>query len=156
MTEWFEIIAINACRQLDVPGPSLLGAMRVRLRSEQIAGLLSFLAALLAGVATYIYLFVANPSGRPPADSVYSQFASALALENADRWWSIWCTALPLALTMVGAAYLSRLARKQAAAVLLLTVLVILAGLSFYLTDWTLAIFVALPIFWGWRCVRGV
>lgn len=130
--------------------------MRIRLRSEQIAGLLSFLAAALAGVAAYIYLFVGTPSGRPPADSLYSQFASALALESADRWWSLWCAALPLALTVVGAAYLSRLARNQTAAVLLLAVLLVLAGLSFYLDDWTLAIFVALPIVWGWRCFRGV
>jgi len=130
--------------------------MRIRLRSEQIAGLLSFLAAVLAGVASYIYLFVATPSGRPPADSLYSQFASSLALESADRWWPVWCAALPLALTVVGAAYLSRLARKQTVAMLLLTVLVVLAALSFYLDDWSLAIFVTLPIVWGWRCFRGL
>ena len=129
--------------------------MQVRLRSEQIAGLLSFLAALLAGVAWYIYLYVAIPSGGPPADSLYAYFASPIALQNADRWWLIWSAALPVALTVVGAAYLSRLARNQAVAVLLLVVLVILAALSFYLTDWSLAIFVASHIIWGWRCVRG-
>lgn len=129
--------------------------MQIRLRSEQIAGLLSFLAALLAGVAWYIYLFVANPSGRPPADSLYAQLASSFALENADRWWFIWFAALPIALTVVGAAYLSHLARNQTVAVLLLAVLVILAGSSFYLADWSLAVVVALPIIWGWRCVRG-
>lgn len=129
--------------------------MQVRLRSEQIAGLLSFLAALLAGVGWYVYVFVAKPSGRPPADSLYAQLASSFALESADQWWSIWAAALPLALTVVGAAYWSQLARNQATAVLLLAILVILAGASFLLTTWLLAIFVALPIFWGWRCVRG-
>jgi hypothetical protein len=129
--------------------------MQLQLRSEQIAGLLSLLAALLAGVAWYIYLFVATPSERPLADSVHAQLASSFALENADRWWFIWFAALPLALTVVGAAYLSHLARNQAVAMLLLAVLVILAGSSFYLTTWSLAVFVALPIFWGWRCVRG-
>jgi|SRR5271165_2647067 len=128
--------------------------MQVRLLSEQIAGLLSFLAALLAGVAWYAYVFVASPPGRPPADSLYAQLASSFARESADRWWSIWAAALPLALTVVGAAYLSHLARNQAMAVLLLVILVILAGSSFYLTTWLLAIFVALPIVWGWRCVR--
>src|SRR5208282_6894347 len=144
MTESLAVTALTANRRCNRSTPSIIvGAMRIRLRSEQIAGLLSFLAALLAGVAAYIYLYIANPSGRPPADSLYSQFASPLALENADRWWFIWCAALPVALTVVGAAYLSRLARNQAVAVLLLVVLVILAALSFYLTDWSLAIFVA-------------
>src|SRR5271166_1692013 len=91
----------------DASGQSLLGVMQVRLLSEQIAGLLSFLAALLAGVAWYAYVFVASPPGRPPADSLYAQLASSFARESADRWWSIWAAALPLALTVVGAAYLS-------------------------------------------------
>jgi hypothetical protein len=129
--------------------------MQLNLRSDQIAGLLSFLAALLAGVAWYIYLFVASPPERPLAESVRGQLAYSFAPENADRWWFIWFAALPLALTVVGAAYLSRLARNQAVAMLLLAVLIILAGSSFLLTNWSLAIFVALPIFWGWRSVRG-
>lgn len=129
--------------------------MQRQLRSEQIAGLLSLLAALLAGVAWYISLFVATPSQRLLADSVFAQLATSFALENADRWWFMWFAALPLVLTVVGAAYLSHLARNQAVAMLLVAVLVILAASSFYLTNWLLALFVALPIFWGWRCVRG-
>ncbi len=129
--------------------------MQARLRSEQIAGLLSFLAAVLAGVAWYAYVFVAAFPGRPPADSLYAHLASPFALEAADRWWPVWAAALPLVLTVVGAAYLSRRAQNQAMALLLLTVLVILAGSSFLLTTWLLAMFVALPIFWGWRCVVG-
>jgi len=129
--------------------------MQRQLRSEQIAGLLSLLAALLAGVAWYISLFVATPSQRLLGDSVFGKLATSFALENADRWWFMWFASLPLVLTVVGAAYLSHLARNQAVAFLLVAVLVILAGSSFYLTNWSLALFVALPIFWGWRCVRG-
>jgi len=129
--------------------------MQLNLRSEQIAGLLSFLAAVLAGVAWYVYLFVASPSERPLAKSALGQLAYSFAPENADRWWFMWLAALPLALTVVGAAYLSRLARTQAVAMLLVAALVILAGSAFYLTNWSLALFVALPIIWGWRCVRG-
>ena len=129
--------------------------MKPQLRSEQIAGLLSLLAALLAGTAWYILFFVAMPADRPLSDSMRSQFASTFSPENADRWWFIWFAALPLTLCVVGAAYLARLARNQSMAMLLLGVLVILAASSFYLTNWSLALFVALPIFWGWRCVRG-
>jgi hypothetical protein len=129
--------------------------MQLRPRSEQIAGLLSLLAAVLAGVAWYVYLFVADPGDRPFADSAYSQLNSSFATANADRWWFIWFSALPLALSAVGAAYLSRLARNQTMAMLLVAILVILAASSFYLADWPLAVCVALPIYWGWRCVRG-
>jgi hypothetical protein len=129
--------------------------MHLNLRSEQIAGLLSFLAAALAGANWYMYRFVASPSERPFAESAFGQLAYSLAPENADRWWFIWLAALPLALTVVGAAYLSQLARNQAVAMLLLAVSAILAGSSFLLANWSLAVFVALPTFWAWRCVRG-
>jgi hypothetical protein len=129
--------------------------MRLSLRPDQIAGLLSLLAAVLAGTIWYIYLFVANPPGLPLPGVVLSQLTYTFSPENADRWWFIWLAALPFALAAVGAAYLCRLARTRTVAMLLLAVLVILAASALWLTDWSLAIFVALPIGWGWRCVHG-
>jgi hypothetical protein len=127
----------------------------VNPRSDQIAGFLSLLAALLAGVNWYVYRFVADPALRPLADSGLGRLAYSFTPETADRWWFIWLGTLPFALAVVGAAYLSRFARTQAVAMLLLTVLVILAGATLYAVNWALAVVVALPIFWGWRCVRG-
>ena len=130
--------------------------MPVNPRSDQIAGFLSLLAALLAALNWYVYRFVADPSERPLAESALGQFAYSLAPANADRWWFIWLGSLPILLTLVGAAYLSRFARTQGVAMFLVAILVILAASTFYAANWMLAIFIALPIIWGWRTVRGV
>jgi hypothetical protein len=130
-------------------------AVQLNLRSEQVAGFLCLLAAALAGVAWYTYLFVADPSERPFAQTALGQFAYTFSPDSADRWWFRWLAATPLALTVIGAAYLSRLARTQAVAILLLAALVVLTAFTLYVANWYLAVFVALPIVWAWRCVRG-
>jgi len=131
-------------------------AMQLNLRSEQIAGFLCLLAAALAGVAWYVYLFLADPSERPLAETALGHFAYTFSPDNADRWWFRWLAAIPIALTAIGAAFLSGIARTQAVAILLVAALVVLTAFTLYVANWYLAVFIALPVVWAWRCVRGM
>ena len=119
------------------------------------AGLLFLLAAGFAGTIWFIYLFVATPSGHSFLDSVLGQLQFTFSVENKERWWFAWMAALPIACGLLGAAYLFNVPRFKPVGIVLLGLSIALAIASFTLNDWSLAIFVALPIAWAYRCVNG-
>jgi len=133
--------------------PRTLGAMSTR--PDKIAGFLFMVAGVLVSAIWYIYLFAAPDTTRTLMKSVVEQLQYTFSPEHSDRWWFMWLVALPILCFAIGSAYLLNVARSRRGAVPLLTLSVVLAASSFVLNDWALALFVALPILWGSRCVRG-
>ena len=119
-----------------------------------IAGLLSFLSAILILHVWYILLFVATPSKLSVSEAAIGHLQYFFSIENPTRLFFVWLAALPLFSIAIGVAYLFKFADSKTNAVLLFasTIGLGLAELAFH--TWDLALFVALPAIWGWRCVR--
>lgn len=113
------------------------------------------LAAVLAGAIWFALLFVAMPPGQSVLDSALGQLRYTFSSANEQRWWFAWLAALPVACGLLAVAYLLNASRSRTGGIVLLSVSVALAIASFAFNDWTLAVFVALPIIWGYRCVHG-
>ena len=120
-----------------------------------MAGLLSILAALLLFVIWYILLFVATPSNISIAQSATDSLRYLLSAENPSRSWFVWLAVAPFVSLTLALAYLSGLARLKAPATMLLVFTVALGLLGIYFFTWSLALFVALPSYWGFLCVRN-
>jgi cytochrome bd-type quinol oxidase subunit 2 len=129
--------------------------MNSRLPSDRVAGLLSLVAATLVGAIWYIYLFVAPVRPESLTASAIDTLKYTFSSENEMRWWFAWLAALCLCCAAVGAAYLLNVGRKRQGAILLFSVLIFLALGTLAFTAWPLALFVALPAYWGYRCVHG-
>jgi hypothetical protein len=129
--------------------------MEPTLRADRIAGTLFFVPAVLVGAIWYIYLFSSSPPNRPLLDSALGQLRYTFAPEQSERWWFAWLLALPVFCVALGLAYLFRGAESKRGAIAMFVLSLALAVASFALSDWGLAIFVALPSIWGFRCVRG-
>ena len=120
---------------------------------DKIAGLLLLLAALLVLAIWYILLFVAPIENMSVTESAISSLEYHFSQENPSRLWFVWLAALPLACTFLGIAYLLNFARSKSVATVLLALSAGLGIASFIFTNWALAFFVALPSYWGYRCV---
>jgi hypothetical protein len=120
-----------------------------------IAGSLFVLAAVLAGAIWFALLFVAMPPGQSALESALGQLRYTFSSANEQRWWFAWLAALPVACGLLAVAYLLNASRSKIGGIVLLSISVALAVASFALNDWSLAIFVALPTIWGYRCVHG-
>lgn len=126
------------------------------LRSpHQIAGLLSLLAAVLLLAIWYILLFVATPSNISAAQSAVDSLRYLLSAENPSRSWFVWLAVAPFVSIALAFAYLSGLARLKVPATTLFVLSVALGLLGIYYFTWSLALFVALPSYWGFICVRN-
>jgi hypothetical protein len=129
--------------------------MNMRIRSDKMAGLLSLVAAALVAGVWYVYLFVSPVYPHAIIASAIDTLKYTFSPENESRWWFAWLATLCVCCASVGAAYLLNVGRTRAGAILLFVMLIILAAGAFALTTWSLALFVALPAFWGYRCVHG-
>ena len=134
--------------------PLLMVRQMTRLPPSRIAGLLSLLAALLVLGVWFILLFVAQPEGVPLIKSAVGTARYVLFDEQSSRRWFIWLAILPLVSITIGVFYLSGAARTKGFAVTLFILVAALGASSFVLLDWSLAIWVALPSYWGFICVR--
>ena len=123
--------------------------MSTRVHPGTVAGLLSLLAALLVGSIWYIYLFVARERAAP-----FEALGYAFSPSNEARWWFIYLALLCLCSAAVGIAYLLNAGRCRSGALLLLAMVVALGISAFALVNWWLALFVALPAIWGYRCIH--
>jgi len=121
---------------------------------HNVAGLLSLFAALLVIAVWYIVLFVAPLSGVSLSESAAITLRDFLSAENPSRSWFVWLAVAPVVSGAVGLTYLFGDSRSKALAVTLLLVSVMLAVSGFYLVTWSLALFIALPSYWGFLCVR--
>ena len=129
--------------------------MLARIRPERMAGALSLLAAALVGAIWYIYLFVAPVDPQSLSESAIQTLTYTFSSQNEDRWWFASLAGIGVASAAAGIAYLSGVARTRLGAVSLLLVSAALGVGAFALTDWSLALFVALPVIWAYRCVHG-
>ena len=126
------------------------------LRSpHRLAGVLSLIAAFLVSAIWYVTLFVATPGDTSPAEAAANSLAYLLSAENPSRGWFVWLAVAPFVSTALGFGYLFGLSRSAAPATALFVVTVALAVTGFYFVTWSLALFVALPCYWGFLCVRS-
>jgi hypothetical protein len=127
------------------------------LRSpDKIAGLLFIVATLLISASWCIVLFFDTPPDMSPAESAIHSLEEMFAQGNPSRLWFVWFAFLPLACTVLGLAYLLDLARARTGAMVLFVLSVGLAATAFLFTQWALALCVALPCYWGFRCAYRV
>jgi hypothetical protein len=88
--------------------------------------------------------------------SAMNQISYMFSEENPTRLWFLWFAVLPLVCVALGVAYLVGAANNRQFAIAMFVVAIGLAGVSFVLCDWTIAVFVTLPTFWSLRCARRI
>jgi len=125
-----------------------------RFPPSRVAGLLSLLAALLVLGVWFILLFVAQPEGVSAIESAIGTARYVLFEEQSTRRWFIWLAIVPVLSITIGVCYLLGLARTKGFAITLFILAAALGASSFVLFDWSLALWVALPSYWGFLCVR--
>jgi hypothetical protein len=125
-----------------------------RFPPSKVAGLLSLLAALLVLGVWFILLFVAQPEGVSAIENAIGTARYVLFEEQSTRRWFIWLAIVPVLSVAIGACYLLGLARTKGFAITLFILAAALGASSFVLFDWSLALWVALPSYWGFLCVR--
>lgn len=123
--------------------------------SRVTAGLLFLVPVVFVGAWWSIYLFAGVPSDKSILESAWGQLQYTFSPENERRWLFVWMAVLPVASVLLAGAYLLNVSRSKPGGMLLLGMSVALAVASFALNDFSLAVFVALPIYWGYRCVHG-
>jgi hypothetical protein len=132
-----------------------LGGMRPKLAPHAIAGWLYLVpVALVAGI-WFIYLFVAMPENQTAWQSVIGQLRHTFSDANPQAWWFAWMIALPVACAVLALVYLRGALRSRGSRTTLFACAVALGIATFALNDLGLAIFVALPILWGYRAIHA-
>jgi len=120
----------------------------------RIAGLLSLLAALLVLGVWFILLFGAQPEGVSAIENAIGTARYVLFEEQSTRHWFIWLAIVPALSIAIGVCYLLGVARSKGFAITLFILAATLGASSFVLLDWSLALWVALPSYWGFLCVH--
>ena len=126
------------------------GQMTFLRSPDKVAGLLFLLATLLILTIWFQLLFLTPDSSA--AGSAGHAIDQMFSPENPSRLWFVWLAFLPLACAVLGSAYLLNLARTKTGGMILFIISVGLATTAFVFTQWPLALFVALPCYWGFRC----
>jgi hypothetical protein len=129
--------------------------MKRPLAPHKIAGWLYFVPALFIGGVWYIHLFVAMPEHLTAWQSVVEQMQYTFSPENPQAWWFAWLIALPVACVVLGVLYLSNFARARPFRIGLLGFAIALAAATFVLNDWSIALVVAIPVYWGYLAVHA-
>src|SRR5687768_1949005 len=119
--------------------------MNYRRAPHVIAGWLLLVPAIAVAGIWYIYLFVAMPDNQTAWQSVVGQLRHTFSHENPQAWWFGWLVALPLLCIALAAAYLFNVTRTRTGALALFAGTVSLAAATLLLSNWALALFVALP-----------
>jgi len=127
--------------------------MKDRVGPHTIAGWLYVIPALFVIGIWYLYLFVALPEDQAAWDSAAGQLRYAFSDANPMAWWFAWLGAFPVLCLLLAAAYLSNAARTRASRLALFAAAIALAGATFAINDWGIAILVTLPIIWGYRAI---
>jgi hypothetical protein len=123
------------------------------LRSpDKVAGLLFMLATFLILTIWFQLIFLAPAPGLTAGESAGHAIELMFAPDNPSRLWFVWLAFLPLACIALGSAYLLNLARSRTGGMVMFVLSVGLGTTAFVFTQWPLALFVALPCYWGFRC----
>ncbi len=97
----------------------------------------------------YFLLFVGNSSGTTPK----STFVFVLT-EGPMPWWYAWLLVLPVLCCALAAAYLSGVASSSKGAVSLFGLGVALAASAWITVSPEIALFVTLPLWYSFQCIR--
>lgn len=119
---------------------------------DKVAGTLFFISMMPVLLAWFVLLFVGHTSNLPLMSSALNQICYMFSEENPNRLWFLWFAVLPIVCFVLSVAYLGGAANNRKFAIAMFVVAIGLAGFSFVLCDWTIAVFVTLPIFWSLRC----
>ena len=115
--------------------------MAFNLAPEKWAGI-AYLAPAAAVLGIWgVLLFVGNS----PKSGSLDMLRYAL-LEEPERWFFWWLAAFPIACLLLSASYFSTVARGKVGAIALCAVGVALAAASWLTMDWTIALFVTVPL----------
>ncbi len=142
---------------LRTPAP-LIGALGVSIKSpmssSRIAGTITAAVSIAPIGIWAIVLFAGTPPGMSKFEDALGFIHYAFSAENTLRVEFAFLAALPVCLLVLSYMYLRATQLTKASALTLLISNLILAALSVRLGPNDLAFFIALPAWWGWRCVR--
>ena len=122
----------------------------------KIAGLLSLLSTMMVLAVWFILLFVGMPANLTVTNAVIDQMSYFYSDENPARLTFIWLALLPLISAAISSAYLLNLARSKKVATLLLASTIAIGSVVLAFGPFSLAIFVLLPAYWGWKCLENI
>ncbi len=124
------------------------------MSSSRTAGFLLLFAAAIPIAIWAILLLVSPPSGMSTWKAVTTTALGLLTEESPNNWFFVALVALALALLGLAITYLSiSLPTKSVATTLLCCNLITLAASALWGPS-HLTFFVAVPLWWGWKCVR--
>jgi hypothetical protein len=122
----------------------------------KIAGYLSLLSTMLVLAIWLILLFAGRSPNLTIVDAIIDRMSDFYSDENPARLTFIWLAVLPLISAAIGSAYLLNLARSKKIAILLLASTIAIGSVVLAFGPFTLAIFVLLHAYWGWRCLEDI
>ncbi|HEX7454503.1 MAG TPA: hypothetical protein VF296_00515 [Gallionella sp.] len=122
----------------------------------KIAGVLSLLSTMFVLAIWFKLLFVGMPSNLTVTDAVIDQLSYFYSDENPSRLTFVWLAMLPLITAAIGSSYLLNLARSKKIAFFLLALTIAIGLVVLAFGPFSLAIFVLLPAYWGWRCLEDI
>jgi hypothetical protein len=121
----------------------------MRLGANTKAALLYVLPALAVFGVWFILLFVGNSSAVTPASTL-----AFVLTESPSPLWFRWLLVLPVLCAALAIAYLSRLTRTRVGSIALLCCGVALAGVAWLTVSAEIALFVSLPVLYGFVVVK--
>lgn len=122
----------------------------------RIAGALSLFSTMMVLAIWFILLFVGLPSELTIFEAVLDRIGYIYSIENPAKLTFIWLTFLPIISAGIGFAYLLNFARSKKVATLLLASTITIGSVVLAFGPFSLAIFVLLPAYWGWRCIEDI
>jgi hypothetical protein len=117
-----------------------------------VAGSLFLLNVSLYFGIWYIYLFTYQPACNSIWEEAYGSFVYAISDENLYRSIFIWMLIAPVSCCVLAAAYFSRYAYSRNGALALFIASITLGLATLVFKGGPFVIFIAMPIFFGWRC----
>jgi len=129
--------------------------MKLLHSPAKIAGALCLLSAALTLPFWYILLFTATPVHLSLGQAALQQLQFSFSSEAPGRSLLILWAMVPIASVGIEAAYLQNAARNRSVAICLVVASTAIALAVLTLVGWAEAIFFALPVFFGAKCVRG-
>ena len=124
--------------------------------SSRIAGSLLLFAASIPITIWVIVLFVGQPSGLSIWTAASETAQSMLSKESPVQFLLLMIAGLAISLAILGAFYFSPYAHYKHAAKLLLTANIGLFMIAVLWGPEHLSFFIAVPCWWGWKCLKEV
>ena len=118
---------------------------------DRIAGAFLLVPSVLVVAIWWIFLFYPD---YPPLSKVIEMFLFSLGTDNPEYIWFRSLALLPISCLLLAAAYFLGVARGRVGAITLLVISTAVATSAAVFIAWPFALFLALPIIVGYKCVR--